>query len=98
MSALGYEVQWEEESTVVSCTHTLTEAATNSEVNIWGYYYSLWQAVAFFLSNAISFTALCDINSVSLIEHISLNQIGFVCVHILVPISIHYVCTHVLII
>lgn len=31
---LGYDVQWEEESTVVSCTHTLTEAATNSEVSM----------------------------------------------------------------
>lgn len=29
---LGYTVQWEEESMVVSCTHTLIEATTNSEV------------------------------------------------------------------
>lgn len=31
---LGYSVQWEEESTVVTCTHTLFEATTNSEVYI----------------------------------------------------------------
>ena len=30
---IGYSVQWEEESTVVSCIHTLKDTSTDSEVS-----------------------------------------------------------------
>ncbi len=44
---IGYEVHWEEESTVVSCIHTLSEASIDFEVNfIFNLIHSLDQFVS----------------------------------------------------